>query len=467
MPPNILFIMADQFRADALEMTGGYAKTPNLARLARHGLHFPNTFANSVECIPSRLSLATGLDPHQFGLDRNASVTLSATFPNWMQALENAGYVTSVFGKTHLHEHTGDLRDRRHLMQGLGLRVVNETAGPRSLAVVKCDLTDLWEDRDLMEAYRADLRDRFATKPWLARPSPLPLDLYYDSYVGRVAREYLEGLSGEAPWFCWVSFGGPHEPWDTPARYADRYRPEDMPEALQAADLGVGYGGLLAAALASPVYRPDFGPGDVAALRANYAAGVTLIDDEIGALLEVLERRPDGENTLVIFTSDHGEMNGDYGLIYKANFMDQALKVPLIVVAPHSPVLTDRRESHALVELMDVGATVLDYAGIAPLASSAGRSLRPAIEGGSAHRDFIVSEFGGFVCAVSDTLKVEFAADLEPVFAAVRSGDMGPERNVCADPAYSAGIAQLQAAVAQRRTETPRIHGVLVGDTAS
>ena len=161
MQPNILFIMADQFRADALGLVGGYARTPNLDRLAHRGHRFTTAFANSAECIPARISLATGLYPHQTGIDRNTSCTLDPRIPNWMQAIAAAGYRTSLFGKTHLHPHDGDLRDRVPLMHAYGLETVDEIAGPRASVHVRSNLTDRWEDSNLWELYRSDFRERF------------------------------------------------------------------------------------------------------------------------------------------------------------------------------------------------------------------------------------------------------------------------------------------------------------------
>jgi hypothetical protein len=190
MRPNILFIMADQFRADALGCVGGVARTPNLDALAARGWLFTNAYANSAECIPSRISLATGLYPHQTGIWINKSCTLDPAFPNWMQSIEAVGYATSLFGKTHLHPHSGDLRDRLELMHRYGLQTVDEIGGPRASAGLRSNMTELWEQQGVWTRYREDFKDRFATKPFVARPSPLPLDLYYDVYVGRTARDH-------------------------------------------------------------------------------------------------------------------------------------------------------------------------------------------------------------------------------------------------------------------------------------
>ena len=114
--PNIAFIMTDQHRWDALGCSGGWVNTPNLDRIAAEGIRFSNCVTNSPVCIPARVSLATGLYPHNTGIWRNQPHDMGADTPTWMQAIRNAGYRTSLFGKTHLHRHEGDLRDREHLL---------------------------------------------------------------------------------------------------------------------------------------------------------------------------------------------------------------------------------------------------------------------------------------------------------------------------------------------------------------
>src|SRR5262249_35253925 len=157
----------------------------------------------------------------------------------------------------------------------------------------------------------------------------------------------------------------------------------------------------------------------------NYAGSVTLIDDEIGKIVETIRLRGELDRTLIVFTSDHGEMNGDYGLIYKANFLDPAIRIPLIIVPPAAADSTVvGKASSALVELIDVGATFIDYAGARePLASRA-RSLRPLLEGRApTHRTIAVSQFGGHTCAINPEIKVEFDRDLTPVLAFDRVTD--------------------------------------------
>jgi choline-sulfatase len=390
--PNILLLMTDQQRWDALGCAGNWVRTPALDRIASEGVRFSNAYTNAPVCVPARASFATGLYPHDTGVWGNQPFTLPPQSPTWMRAVRDAGYRTSVFGKTHLHPHRGDLRDREALVRSWGLDHVDEITGPRAAARCRSNLTDRWEVAGVYDAYRADLRDRYATKPWVARPSPVPLELYADVYVGQQAAAYLRGYSDEHPWCCWVSFGGPHEPWDAPEPYASLYDPASMPEPIHSVDDGHERPrGLLDEKLKDG--GVPFEPGDVARLRSNYAGNVTLIDDQIAEILRVVEERGELDRTVVAFVSDHGEMNGDHNLIYKQNFLNPAVRIPMIVRLPP----TDERArsgavSDAMVELMDVGATLVELAGAAAVDGSRARSLVPLLEEPSRpHRDVALS----------------------------------------------------------------------------
>ena len=410
--------MTDQQRWDALGAASEWASTPHLDRVAAAGVRFRYAVTNSPVCVPARASLATGRYPHQHGVQANRPWTLPDR-PTWMRAVKDAGYATSVFGKTHLHPHRGDLRDRADVLHRQGFDHVDEIAGPRASTRCRSGLTDLWEQAGVREAYDADLLDRLGTTPWTVRPSPLPLDLYPDVYVGRQAATHLRGLPPAAPWFCWVSFSGPHEPYDTPAPWAGRFDPAAMPPPLPAppATSGRRPRGLLDRRLARRTV--DFAPGEVARLRADYAAKVALIDDQVGGLLDAVAGRGELDRTAVVVVSDHGEMNGDFGLLYKETFLDPAVRVPFLVAprvgpAPaagaagsHGDRLGPGRVSSAVVELMDAGATVAELTGADLPERSRARSVLPVVRGDSAeHREAVVSEYRGEVMAATSRHKV-------------------------------------------------------------
>jgi arylsulfatase len=451
--PNILFLMADQMRADALGIVNGWIRTPNLDRLAREGFLFHGVITNSAECVPARFSLALGLYPHQTGVWENGTYTLNPEFPSWMQAVEQAGYRTSLFGKTHLHPHEGDLRDRLHLMHAYGLQVVDETTGPHASAHVLSNMTQSWQEQGLWERYREDVVDRVRTKRHVVRPSVLGPEHHYDVYVGRQAASYLTGLKEDSqPWFCWVSFGGPHEPWDAPEPYASLYDQTDVGSPIPRLRGHEQVRGLLRRAFDSAHYSPPLDPHEVRALRTNYAGNVTLIDEQIGNILEVLRKRGELDRTLIVFTSDHGEMNGDQGLLYKANFLDPVIQVPLIV----RPPLGGGRELSVIAEWMDVGATLVDYAGGSLPGPSHARSLRPLIEGrATAHRDFAVSEFSRHTAIVDPRWKIEFDPDGRPALLFDRADDPLEQTDLVDDSRYEGVIAALRNRLTAFRAATP------------
>ena len=454
--PNILFIMADQFRADALGSIGGYCLTPNLDLIASRGTTFLNAYANSAECIPSRLSFATGLYPHEVGVDRNISCTLNPSVPNWMKSVQSSGYRTALIGKSHLHPHSGDLRQRDSLMKSYGFQYVREEAGPRALQHATTDLTEIWRSRNLLEAYREDFRDRFAHDPQTVRPSTLPLDLYYDTYIGNQATKYIEMLPRDEPWLCCVSFSGPHEPWDAPEPYASMYAPSSMPKARPRRQDTDSLAGLLRKAYDSSDYSPpDLTDHKIAAMRANYAGNVSLIDTLIGEILAEVERRGETEHTLVIFTSDHGEMNGDEGLVYKANSLDPAIKIPLIIAPP--PYLnTKPNKSCSLVEMIDVGATIVDYASNRDGGIGHGKSLRSIVSDSvDYHRRCCLSEFGKHYCLITEALKLEFDERLNVTMAIDRKADPNESTDVRLLSGYQTEISVERQRLEKILRDTP------------
>ncbi len=430
--PNILLLMTDQQRFDALGVLSDWVGTPQMDRLAHEGITFTRTYTNSPACVPARVSLATGRYPHHTGVWANQSYTLAADAPTWMRAVRDAGYATSVFGKTHLHPHSGDLRDREWLLHAYGLDIVNEIPGPRAMMSTGCHLSDLWIEADVLEAFRTDLRDRIKNDPWEVRPSPLPLDLYPDVYVSTKAQEHLRAYDGSDPWFCWVGFSGPHEPWDAPEAYAHLFDPADMPPPFVAEpDAFERPRGKL-----DHKRRVGFEPNAVARLRADYAGSLKLIDDEIGKILDVVRARGELSNTVVVLVSDHGEMNGDFNMLFKQNFLDPAARVPFVLRLPDGP--RGMRVDDP-VELMDLGATLVDLASGEQPAGSHARSVLPRATGKKKrHRGFALSEYSGEVMIADREWKMAVNKFGGTYLLYHLAEDPHETRNLAGDPAQRA-----------------------------
>jgi choline-sulfatase len=431
--PNILLIMTDQQRWDALGCVGGWVKTPNLDRLAAEGVRFANCVTTAPACVPARTSLASGWYPHNTHIWNNCQHTFSPEQPTWMRAIRDAGYRTAVIGKTHLHPHQGDLREREHLLHAYGMDDVDEIGGPRASARVMSHMTEEWERDGLLEVYREDFRQRGAGEKHPASPSELPLESYADVYVGRKARAYLEAYDRPEPWFCWVSFGGPHEPWDAPEPYASMYNPDDMPspapdpESTQDRPTGV---------LDERPRRPS-DPKLFAELRANYAGNVTLIDEQIGKILDTVEARGEWERTVVAFVSDHGELNGDAGLVHKHAFLDGAVRVPMIVRTPETARAGGGRVNESMVEWIDLGPTLAEAAGGVIDYPQFGRSLGPVLRGEThAHRPDALSELLGECMLADPDWKIALNREGQAYLLFDRRNDPGETRNLAGRPEW-------------------------------
>jgi choline-sulfatase len=427
--PNILFIMTDQQRWDSLGSVGGWVKTPSLDAIAEDGFLFSNCYTNSPVCAPARLALASGLYPHNHGVWSNVAYDLPSSMFTWMKAVRSAGYRTSLFGKAHLRaRHDDDIRNLEHFMHCYGFDDVNEIVGPRASTKTLSHMTARWHEEGYLHAYVNDYKDRFSSKPHVARPSPLPLELYADCYIAAEARTYLQAYDDEKPWCSMLSFGGPHEPWDAPVPYADMYDPEFMPKARQ---LNSDWRTLKRSTLKEKFSKPwNLKGNDTQELRANYAGNVTLIDDQIGEVVELLKLKGEYDNTWIVFTSDHGELNGDYGLIYKNCFFDGASRVPLIIKPPKNWERIGQQHSHdVMVEMFDVGATLVELVGAKPPVNYFARSLLPYMRGDVAqHRPFAISEFKKELMYVDKDWKMAVNNEGQPYLLFDRRAD--PEESV-------------------------------------
>ena len=449
-PPNILLLMTDQQRWDAMSCVSDWLATPHIDRIASSGMRFSDAYTNSPVCVPARVSLATGRYPHNHGVWNKEKYTMPAETPTWMRSLRKAGYTTSVFGKTHLHPHNGDLRDREHLVHAYGLDHVDEIAGPRATSVSRSHLTDRWHAAGVYEVYRDDHRERFRSKPWLVRPSPVPLEHYPDVYVGQQAKTYLQQYDGASPWFTWVSFSGPHEPWDAPEPYASMFDPAAMPPPITPEpDTQARPRGTLDRRLKR---SPQLEPGEIAQMRANYAGNMALIDDQIGEILGVVEARGELDNTVVALVSDHGEMNGDHGLLYKKNFLNPSIRVPFVINVPGR---TTGSSSDAPVELMDMGATLVELAGAEPVEGSYARSVAPLLDDPArAHRESALSEWNGEVMLATSEWKMALNRDGEIYLLFDLVKDPDETRNLAALPEMADVEQDLRRLALERLVQT-------------
>lgn len=397
--PNILVLMTDQQRADCLGSAGHpHVRTPSLDRLAREGVRFEQFHTTCPICMPARSSCLSGLYCHNHGQWTNQGQLADGT-QTFMTALRDAGYRTCHIGKAHLHAHHGDrdLREMVPFMNALGFDDVLESTGPWASLNTESIMTEEWREKGILEIFRQDYRERQRLRAQEHRealwPSPMPEGETLDDFVGRTAVKYLADYDRDAPFCTFVGFGGPHEPWDPPASWADRYDSVPPEEPLPSAEKPEWLPAR-AAAYADAVGGRKFLEHEWQSIRRLYYAKISHIDSWIGRILETLEQRGLLRNTFILMWSDHGERLCDRGGLHKMVFYDESVRVPLILRRPDG--WGAGSVASGLCETTDLRPTLLDAAGLDP-SGCLGTSLLPAMSAPEAPiHDAVFSEIDHF-----------------------------------------------------------------------
>ena len=367
--PNILFLMTDQHRADCLGCYGNsIIKTPNFDRLAREGMRFVHAYSSVPTCTPARTGLLTGLSPWHHGMLGYGQV--ADRYPLELQrALHDAGYYTFAVGKLHYFP-------QRNL-HGFDGALLDESG--------RVETEDFVDDyRQWFKAEAPDLDPDATGIGWnnyRARAYVLPEELHPTHWTGETAADFIRKYNRPEPFLLMVSFARPHSPYDPPSRFMRMYNEADMP---------LPYVGKWAEKYAPVERRPDYdiwhgdpGPAQVRRSRRGYYGAVSFIDEQIGRIIRALEKRGMLENTLILFTSDHGDMTGDHHFWRKAYPYESSAGIPMLIRWPRTMGMENHRgkELTQPVELRDVFPTFLDAAGEAIPQSLDGRSMLPLIRG--------------------------------------------------------------------------------------
>jgi arylsulfatase A-like enzyme len=389
--PNIVFIITDQQRFDTIAALGyEHAITPNLDCLVRRGTTFTRTYVTAPSCAPSRASLFTGMYPHTTGVLKNNDPWNHS----WVERLADSGYRCVNVGKMHTYPYTASVGfHERHVVE-------NKDRSNPTLPFFLDEWDKAFRSRGLVKPDRAtkyraldDYRERLGAFEWEA-----PDDLHVDNFVGDLAAHWLDVYPGDEPFFLQVGFPGPHPPYDPTPTAIARYDGVEMPSAHDSAEdrasqpfavkdlirdnLEVDHDGI--------VHLEHPTADQVDRQRRYYMANVTMIDEQVGAVVDALERRGVLEETVIIFTSDHGDCLNDHGHIQKWSMYEPSVRVPAIIAGPG--VVADRRFD-GLTSLFDLGPTVLELAELTPPVWMEARSLLPALRGEAFEgREFAFSE---------------------------------------------------------------------------
>ncbi len=359
--PNILFIFPDQHRWDWGPWNSDLdLNMPNLAALAKRGVRFENVVCSSPLCAPSRACLAQGLNFWRCGVNDNGQDTpLDGQY--FYRNLRDAGYEVCGVGKVDLHKGTAEWHtdgsswlDKWGFTRGIDSEGKHAGAGggrekPRGPYMA------MLHQKGWAETHADDLisRDRFLSTD----PTPLPEDLYSDNWIAQNCLDVLGQVEVGTPWFMQINYTGPHEPNDITQSMWDSVQGRTYPQ---------------------PWDSTQYEESDHVRIRQNYAAMIENIDRHTGAILAAIAKRGELDNTIVVYSSDHGEALGDHDCWEKSHFYQGPLAVPLVIAGPG---IASGAVSEALVQINDLGPTFLDLAGAEPLDDVDGASLRPVLEG--------------------------------------------------------------------------------------
>ena len=363
--PNILFLMADEFRHDCLGVAGhSIVRTPNLDRLASQGIRFTNAYVASPVCSPSRATLFTGRYPQVHGVIGNG-LPLNQGEIALPELLKQYGYVTGMVGKLHLPPDEwfdnalitagGSGREYQEFLKLKvpGFRGVSNTAAlPETL---------IGPPRTLL---------RIGT-------SALPEDLYEEAWVADRALDFLSAQKDSGrPWFLFVSMLKPHSEFVIPSPYATMYPASGMrvPGTFRRDARRPEAKGL---DLNQRLFIND--PEVLREIIAHYYGAVTLVDKHMGRILEAVDRSGWSKQTIVVFTADHGNMLGERNRMFKGVMYESSARVPLLFRAPGK--LPQGKKADAVLDNSAVMPTLLELAGIPIPAGIQGRSLVPLARG--------------------------------------------------------------------------------------
>jgi arylsulfatase len=362
--PNILIIHTDQQRWDTCAANrNNLIKTPNIDRLASTGVNFDSCFAQNPVCMPSRVSLLTGQYCSALRISHMA-VTVPEDTVTLQMILSRYGYYNALIGKLHFLPHSNRKHNDLHPSYDFDHLELSDEPGcyddayrawvrrkaPDELAHISLGLPPVTEQWQRLVGFRDGIphADRMQYRG-IAHPARS--DTTQAAFVGEQTSEFIR-RNRDKPFFCFSGFYSPHSPWVAPEEYLDLYREEDMPlphypEGYPESD------------------EERFSPETLRSITRGYYAMISEVDYWIGSILDALDDAGIRDNTIILFTSDHGEWLGEHRRFGKGYWApDVVSRVPLIVSVPEALGGIAGETVRDIVECVDVVPTVLDLAGI-------------------------------------------------------------------------------------------------------
>lgn len=420
--PSILFITTDEQHLKSISAFGATShKTASIDSLAASSSVCLNAYTASPVCLPARCAWMTGMYPHKSGSVSNKfGASLSLQYPNLFKELKKQGYTTSMHGKCHfipvpypatLKNITQEYEHFKTYYLALGMDHLDLQDGKHNSLWYYDDYSKDLEKTGLMQSYRYTAHEGTDEKNLFVFPGPA--EMHPDSWVGRKALDYLEKCIPEDQHFMWVSFSGPHYPADTPEEYFERV---DMDQAIpRIYDDGEwddrskiqcnGYNGPGSTEGSGGVKdgaQKNYDEAYWRRWRQNYYANIVEIDDYIGKIIKKAQELW-GEDLLIIFTSDHGDMAGNHSLWGKnTSLYEDVLRIPLMVKYPGQKSRKDITET---ISSLEVFPTILKAAGC-ELPDCDGKPLDEMVQSGG--RKYILSACDHRLALIKDGIKLEW-----------------------------------------------------------
>ena len=444
-PPDIVFMFPDQLRADFVGCYGAqFARTPAIDRLAAQGMAFERARSMHPLCVPARAALLTGCNAVSTGILANQQWLrpdhADCGMPSWPSLLSAAGYHTEGIGKMHFTPWDNS--------EGFDHRVIAED---KRHVHIQDDYADYLAEHGLKKPRGWD--EEGYTEYRMASIGSIPTEHQVDNWVGREAVRFIEDYAGDKPFACMVAFPGPHDPYNPPREWAETFDPADMPEPLAGTKdteffreehIRIHISGSAKVDLATF-------PREVKQrIRAHYCALIAMIDIQVGAIVDALDRRNDGRDTVVIFAADHGDFVGDFDFIGKDIFFEPAMGVPLIVRAPG---ITPGSRSRQIATVTDIFATILAAAGVPNETGKDSFSLLPQPDAPA--RQYALGAIGNGLSIDDGRYRLSrYDGGLATLYDL--DEDPGEQRNLIAEPAASAIRERLDSALAEEMLAATR-----------
>lgn len=386
--PNILIVMSDQQRADLRKACGYPLDTmPFLDSWAQGGTDFVNSYTPNPTCMPARVSMFTGRysESHQVRTNHNAADVKYTR--DLLDVLKENGYTTALCGKNHSHRKPEDF-DFHETCGHLGYE------GEANTTPEEIGFADYLVSTNHMEMHQ---------------PSPYGVQVQHPYRNVSSALRFMDERDQEKPFFAWVSFAEPHNPYQVPEPYFDMFPPESLPVCRADRSCLESKGERFA--WLGDVWEKILGEdidARIARARSNYHGMLRLIDDQLRRLMEGLKERGLEENTIVIYLSDHGDFAGEYGLIRKGSDLPDILcRVPMIWKGPG--IAAQGRCASGYVNIVDILPTLCDIIGVQMPFGCQGKSILPLLAGreiptGEFDTAYAESGFGGLYWKDTDEL---------------------------------------------------------------